>query len=319
MTYVFRADASPLIGSGHVVRSVAVAEALRDAGQEVIHVGKILDLPWLDELLIEGAFSQYGLDESDVPPSKENKLVIDSYSLDTKNNYFQLDSWGLVACLVDKSTPQFHANLYFNLSPEINWKPAIGDSAAKIYSGVEYIPVRKIHLFKNQKTSESVPLRIVITSGGSDSTNLIDSIINNMAALDFEFEAEVLSNNSFELDSRFKISRLGSSLSRALEECDLVLTAAGSTIWELLNRRIAFGVFCCVDNQLENYKFLSSTNLASPLGIYDMNLGWKIDDEALRRLIVNSSTRAELRSRMCQLQFGEGAKNIANILMGFSS
>ena len=45
MRYVLRADASKILGAGHVMRSSAIAEELITQGAEVVFVGEISDLP----------------------------------------------------------------------------------------------------------------------------------------------------------------------------------------------------------------------------------------------------------------------------------
>jgi spore coat polysaccharide biosynthesis predicted glycosyltransferase SpsG len=318
MAFVFRADASLSIGSGHIVRCIAVAEALKIAGEEVIHVGEISNLPWLTDLLLTGPFSQFGVDESDYQPTQEDVLVIDSYYLDPNENFLNSNSWKTVACFVDRSTPQFHADSYFNLAPNLNWRPSSNDQNSPIYSGVKYIPVRTIHKNREVKLRENDPIKVVITSGGSDINGLTQHLVSTLCELDSEFEVEVFSNESIEADSRFTISDVGQKLSDSLNTCDLVLTAAGSTIWELLSRKIPFGVACSVKNQEENFEYLASHDLATPIGKYSAENGWVLYKESLSRLIDDVSLRADLKSRMDVLKFGDGAENIAQILIDLS-
>ena len=47
MRYVLRADASQSMGSGHVMRSSAIAEELIARGEDVVFVGQISEIPWL--------------------------------------------------------------------------------------------------------------------------------------------------------------------------------------------------------------------------------------------------------------------------------
>ena len=49
MGYVLPTDASPTIGSGHVMRSSAIAEELIAWGEKVVFVGQISNLLWVRE------------------------------------------------------------------------------------------------------------------------------------------------------------------------------------------------------------------------------------------------------------------------------
>ena len=57
MRYVLRADASQSIGAGHVMRSSAIAEELIAKGKQVIFVGQITDLPWVEERIASLGFA----------------------------------------------------------------------------------------------------------------------------------------------------------------------------------------------------------------------------------------------------------------------
>ena len=57
MRYVLRADASQSIGAGHVMRSSAIAEELIARGEDVIFVGQISDLPWVEERIASLGFT----------------------------------------------------------------------------------------------------------------------------------------------------------------------------------------------------------------------------------------------------------------------
>lgn len=57
MRYVLRADASQSMGAGHVMRSSAIAEELIARGEDVIFVGQISDLPWVEERIASLGFS----------------------------------------------------------------------------------------------------------------------------------------------------------------------------------------------------------------------------------------------------------------------
>jgi len=54
--FIFRADASREIGSGHVMRSLALAEEAISRGFDCIFVGKISDLDWVSESCKDGIF-----------------------------------------------------------------------------------------------------------------------------------------------------------------------------------------------------------------------------------------------------------------------
>ncbi len=58
MRNVLRADASQSMGAGHVMRSSAIAEELISRGNNVIFVGRISNLPWVEKRIASLGFSQ---------------------------------------------------------------------------------------------------------------------------------------------------------------------------------------------------------------------------------------------------------------------
>ena len=57
MRFILRADASPVIGTGHVMRLLAIAEELAQHGQEVIFLGSVSEVKWLENRIQNFGFS----------------------------------------------------------------------------------------------------------------------------------------------------------------------------------------------------------------------------------------------------------------------
>ena len=56
MRYVLSGEASPSIGTGHVMRLSAIAEELIFRGLDVAFVGNIADVDWLNKRLLKLGF-----------------------------------------------------------------------------------------------------------------------------------------------------------------------------------------------------------------------------------------------------------------------
>ena len=76
MRYVLRADASQSIGAGHVMRSFAIAEELIAVGKEVIFVGRISDLSWVEERIASLGFSQVYSETSDFKSNPKSDVLV---------------------------------------------------------------------------------------------------------------------------------------------------------------------------------------------------------------------------------------------------
>lgn len=319
MTFVFRADASLETGTGHIIRCLAIAEALGVLGQEVALVGSISDVPWLTHLINHSVFESANA-PSNFRRSKDDVLVIDSYTIAVNDGFITDDDWAARACLVDGSTPQYVSDVYFNLAPKQTWFPNKRNQTSPIYFGTEYIPVRSQRLsHKKEHPSDDGICKIVCVAGGSDPTRLAVSFRDALAELSNEFEAIIFTNHALIPERRMRFRPIGPDFQIALDKADLVLTAAGSTVWELVERRTPFGMACAADNQRENYAFLSGCGLAVPLGEYSAENGWHLDAKAINKLITDQTFRLALRTRLANFDFGGGALNIAKKLIALHS
>ena len=88
MRYVLRADASESIGSGHVMRSSAIAEELIARGENVVFVGQISDLPWVEERIASLGFTQIHNNPGDFNSNPNSDvLLLDSYEISASDDF----------------------------------------------------------------------------------------------------------------------------------------------------------------------------------------------------------------------------------------
>ncbi len=88
MRYVLRADASQWAGAGQVMRSSSIAEEFITRGANVIYVGLISDLPWIEARISFLGFNQIHNDASQyVSNSESDILTLDSYQINIDNSF----------------------------------------------------------------------------------------------------------------------------------------------------------------------------------------------------------------------------------------
>ena len=122
MRFVFRADASMSIGSGHVMRSSAIAEEAIARGIPSFFVGKISDLTWVSERIRGLGFIQVLENSSEfIPDENEDILIIDSYEIPTDDVFVQLRNWSKVVSIFDELTPDYSCDLRIHPSLTKAW------------------------------------------------------------------------------------------------------------------------------------------------------------------------------------------------------
>ncbi len=163
MRLVFRADASPDIGSGHAMRCFAIAEEAISRGIECILVGSLGDIGWLAERYSEiecpvVALNKFGgCKDGDI-------LVLDSYEIENDDSFIIEYPWKFQVDIVDESTPVRNANL--SIHPGLNGEWFTGDPS-KFLFGSKFIPMRRT-IKKNSRIDGHKQVRLVVFGGGTD-------------------------------------------------------------------------------------------------------------------------------------------------------
>lgn len=314
MRYVLRADASEKIGSGHVMRSSAIAEELIDRGEEVTFIGEYLEVPWLTTRINSMGFSQiFSSSEEFVPNPKTDVLILDSYNLPVDNDFIQRKNWKAIVSIVDELTPLYASDLMVHPGLASEGKTF---SNIRVLAGAKFIPFRKtIQKNRNFETDKEV-LEIVVVGGGTDPFNFVQAICVALKNSKSKFKARIFTNknNMIELDSRFEVFPIGLELDHYASYADLVFTTASTSSLEFIAREVAVGIGCAVDNQEEYYRTLSSFGVAVPIGQVIENV-WEINQQAIANLVGTKELRERLRRRCAGLVDLNGARRIVDEIL----
>ena len=315
MRYVLRADASASTGSGHVMRSSAIAEELIARGENVVFVGQISGLPWVKERITSLGFTQIHNTPGDFNSNPNSDvLLLDSYKISINDNFIAPENWLHVVAIVDELTPNFRCSLRIHPGLDSSW---IGESKAPILAGPQYIPFRSS---LSKKIVSTVPdphkLKIVVVAGGSDPHNLVLEIAKALVIFPESFEAYLFSNSSFDvaLDNRFHYLAIGSILDEVSSDADLVLTTSSTSSLEFIARGFCVGVACAVDNQRQYYDSLGQLGVAAQIGLRDPTIGWNLDVEEIHMLVSQPDFRESLTKKAVGLIDFHGASRIVDAI-----
>jgi spore coat polysaccharide biosynthesis predicted glycosyltransferase SpsG len=314
MRYVIRADASQAIGSGHVMRSSAIAEELIARGEDVVFVGEFSDVPWLVDRINGLGFSQiFSNSESFISDPNTDVLILDSYIVPIDDDFIQQGKWGGIVVIADDVTPPYKTDLIIHPGLSADW---IQVSNVKVLAGPRYIPFRK-SIKKNHKSSEKLRiLEILVVGGGTDSFNFVEAICGALKKIEGNFHAFLFTNSGklAQLDSRFTVVPIGSALDEYSDAAELVFTTASTTSLEFIAREIAVGIGCAIDNQEEYYETLSCAEVASPIGRLIKN-NWEIEESKVALLVQSQELRDALRQKCVGLMDLKGAKRIVDEIL----
>ena len=319
MRYVLWADASQSIGAGHVMRSSAIAEELIARGENVIFVGQISGLPWIEERIAFLGFANiYESPNSFNSNNTSDVLLLDSYNISIDDNFIALENWLHIVAIVDELTPNFRCTLRIHPGLDSDW---FGNSIVPILAGPKYIPFRS-SLSKNMHAinQEQHKLRIAVVAGGSDHYQLVYELAKIMSEFQESFEVYLFTNSvQYEIkDVRFKYFKIGPQLDDVIQKVDLVLTTSSTSSLEFIACGLPVGVACVVDNQKQYYESLNSLGVAAQIGVLNSPGGWNLNKEIIHELITSSEIRERLIAKAYGLIDFNGASRIVDAIMNLS-
>jgi spore coat polysaccharide biosynthesis predicted glycosyltransferase SpsG len=315
MRLIFRADASQEIGSGHVLRCSAIAEAAISRGIQSILVGSIIDLDWVNTRLMEIGM---GIESPQSYLNQRNFesdiLVIDSYDLKISDEFISPKYWKRVVALVDEVTPDYFAHLIIHPGIDASW---FKKESRNFLWGSDYIPLRGDIKKLNSRVNPKVR-KILVSGGGTDVFGFGFAVAKELRQfVNFE-EAIYFASRLSEiedLDPRFKGVAFGKNFDKEMESADIVITTASTSSLEVLAREIPLGVGCAVANQESYYKVLTELKVAVPIGTHIGNNEWGLDINILSDLINNFELRQSLLNSAHQFIGLEGSDNIVTAIL----
>ena len=332
-----RCDVGPTRGIGHLMRCLALAEELRGRGAEVLFVSDSHTVPWAhDQILARGLavepavwttdehlalFSRLGLDA----------VVFDSYDLDPAV-YAAVRRAGLpTLAVVDGDLRGAEADVYVdqNLGSELD-SPQLPAGSIRL-AGLDYVLLRDevlaLRPAQPPEPTVAAPPRVFAVFGGTDAYGAGPHAVAALAATGLPFDATVVAPRPelveamqvVPLADGQRVTLIGptSRLAAAVVASDLVISASGTSTWELLCLGAVTGLVCVVDNQLMGYRRAVATGAAAGIGVLSqLSRNPAQAAPVLRRLLTDSAERSRLAAAGWRLVDGQGRTRVAEALLG---
>jgi spore coat polysaccharide biosynthesis protein SpsF len=329
---VIRCDGTPALGLGHVVRSLAIARALRDGlgvgvsfamqnkepGPSLVREagfpvdlwdGQILEEIWLrDNLSIRHA----------------DALLLD---IRTSLPAEHLATWRhkglLVAVLDDGGDRRLAADLaFYPPVPQLQQLSWTGSDVI-VYSGWDWIPLR--HGFDNKlPTPVNLVPRVVVTMGGSDPNGLSLLTLAALAQLPGPLQVRLILGRAFSHDSALttllsdypwpieKYKNV-SDMPEALAGTDLAIAAFGGTAYELAALGVPTVLLALTKDHAASASALHDAGMAISLGVATQVTDTMLA-AAIGNLLANPAACQALRAACTRID-GRGAERIAHAIV----
>jgi UDP-2,4-diacetamido-2,4,6-trideoxy-beta-L-altropyranose hydrolase len=337
----FRADASVSIGTGHVMRCLALAQAWQDAGGRAVFA-MAESTPSLRARLAAESCEMVSVshpagttdDAAETVALAHERdsdwIVVDGYQF-SADYQRALKGAGFKVLFFDDYG---HAEHYFSDLVLNQNACASADSylhkepQTQLLLGPKYCLLRR-EFAAWRRWERAVPAvchRLLVLMGGSDPENLSARVIEALATAGLDaLETTVVIGGSNPHFTTLKKVATSSGLKITVERdvlnmaepmarADLAISAAGSTCWELCLMGLPALLVDVADNQTELARELDRRGCAIRVGDRSVSAE-KIADQ-LRRLVGSHELRRCLSRRSRELVDGNGAMRVVSVLRG---
>ena len=337
---VFRADANPEIGMGHIMRCLSIADAFSEDFKVSFILSddgpiKIISDRGYESVVLESDY-RYPDDETAYWPDEitPDILIVDSYFVTDHYMHELRKRSGLLVYVDDLSEHPYKVdtiinyNVYADAEKYLELYGKSGVDEPKLILGPAYVPLRSDFYTIPEKVTSSEVRDILISTGGADPMHIaVDMIRTLCSAESHKFNYHLLIG-AMNTDRDEILSLSGGKENIILHEnvsdmrtlicsMDIVLSAAGSTLYEVCACGIPLITFVIADNQLSGAKSFDKRGLA----VFAGDLRYENRDE-LANILLNTIDRVSkdymLRKSMVEtmrrLVDGQGAKRIVQAL-----
>lgn len=334
---LIRADAAPRMGTGHVMRCLALAQAARGAGLDVRMACRLGGVDWLGERLQRENIPLLRLPgEPPAAEAPENLLrqlrgaslpvavpgeapawvVLDGYHFGPDCQQAVMGAgYGLLVIDDYAHLPEYHCDLLLNQNVGAD-AHAYAGSIGQMLLGPAYALLRREFpdarpaALRRKKPAQ--PQNILITLGGGNFPEYLESMAAALTGPALEgrtvrvvmgaMDAGRVRAAFAESPARLELLPRVDDMAALLLDTDLCVTAGGSTCWELCCLGVPFMTVEVAENQHEVCHWLARNGIAP-----------RFSPDALWRLLTGPET-ARARAAAMRLIDGTGAADVVRRL-----
>jgi UDP-2,4-diacetamido-2,4,6-trideoxy-beta-L-altropyranose hydrolase len=339
---IIRADANAPMGTGHLMRCLALGQAWKDAGGQVVCVTACSNQLLLQRLRgegfvvrrLEGPYpdaQDWEITKRLLAECPEAWLVLDGYHFDSAYQK-QVKESGYHLLVIDDMAhiPHYYADIVLNQNLHAQELSYSCEPYTHLLLGTKYVLLRREFLGWRgwRRAIPEVAHKMLVTLGGSDPGNLTVKVIQALQLVELdELEVvvavggenpyyEVLESAVRGLGVCVRLQRNVTDMPELMAWADIALSAAGSTCWELAFMGLPSAIVIVGKNQTVIAENIAATGIAVNLG--RMN-GVKVDEMAvsLTELGRAKEKRASMSSLGRELVNGKGASRVVQELQSF--
>jgi UDP-2,4-diacetamido-2,4,6-trideoxy-beta-L-altropyranose hydrolase len=332
MNLLFRTDGSATIGTGHVMRCIALAQALQDTGgQAAFAVAE--STPGIQARLAEESCAVLAVsgaaggkdDSSHTIACAREKLadwvVVDGYQFGG-DYQSALKAAGFKVLFLDDygHADYYSADLVLNQNVQANeGMYAAREPYTRLLLGPDYCLLRREFASWRGWKREIAPTggKVLVTMGGSDPENCTATVIEALATLPRIDVTVVVGGSNPHLGSlqrlaaggQFRLLQSVANMPELMAWADIAVSGAGSTCWEMCLLQLPMLLIDLADNQKPIARALEELGAARHLGPSG-NVTASEVATSVARLLTSQNERAALSGKCGKLVDGRGTERV---------
>jgi len=349
-TLLVRADAGTRMGTGHVMRCLALADAWQAAGRRTLFATHCptefrewirssgaepvsLERPHPDPADLHATLALLSEARSEAADAGPPWVVLDGYHFDETYQRSIRDAGSRLLVIDDPARlERFHADVVLNQNPHAQRLDYSCDPATLLLLGPRYVLLRpEFHRWRDfRREPPEVARKVLITAGGSDPDNVTRTLIAAVKRLDVPryetkvvvgaanphfaaLERELLSPPETPRAGNIEILRSVPDMAALMAWADVALSAAGTTCWEMAWMQLPAAVVALADNQMPIAEHAAEAGTAINLGRAEELTAQQIA-EALSALCRDRNRRAGQSEAGRRLIDGRGARRAVALM-----
>lgn len=335
---IIRADASTQIGTGHLMRCLALAQAWKDAGGKVTFITACQNEELLQRLRGE-EFDVHVLADSYPDPGDWNYtkgilaaspnawVVLDGYHFDEVYQQRVKEAGHRLLVIDDKAhLRHYYADIVLNQNLGVEQWHYSCEPYTHLLLGTRYVLLRKEFLAWRgwKREIPEVARRVLVTVGGSDPENNTLKVIQALQKVNVpDLEAmvvigasnphtDVLETAAGQSRIPVRLVRNAKNMPELMSQADVAVSGFGVTCWELSYMGVPMLVVAQVPNQEVNARALEESGIALSL---NMKNAPSSALAVLEDLLTNKQVRTAMSRTGRFMVDGQGAQRVAVMIL----
>ncbi|MEE1305131.1 MAG: UDP-2,4-diacetamido-2,4,6-trideoxy-beta-L-altropyranose hydrolase [Agathobacter sp.] len=334
---IIRADGNSVIGAGHIMRCISIAKEMHRRGNKCTFIisdtsfEQIIRDNGLNAVVLDSDYRDLDNEIEKLKPLmreiQPDFIIVDSYYV-TKRYFEEIRAYAPVVYIDDRLEFEYpvwmiiNYNIYSNRDQyEILYA---NKQLPRLVLGTKYVPLREeFQNIKNTPKSDGMK-RVLISTGGADRERILLGLANKLLEKKYENIQFHLLVGAFEPDKE-ELRQIAKNnghiiiyenvkkVSELMLQCDLAISAAGSTLYELCACGIPTITYVIADNQIMGAEAMAEKGIMIYAGDYRSKVAFYENIVSqMKTLLVSKNKLKTMAKNSQRLVDGKGVGRIVD-------